>query len=218
MLPRLPVLKVVVFCKRIVVFNKTFALVGGSKNGKNKATGVLWHEGLRGRSAADVASTFISFIRKNWDTKDFIFWLGNCSAQNKNWYLYTALLNQVNPKGGYASSVILKYFEPGHTFMSVDNFHHQVEQRMRQKKNVEDFQDIADVVSSCGQSLVMKCNYFFDFAKELSQANYTREKPKLEQVQVTKFERGSIKMFWKESHKSESFKSSKFLEKKYEKI
>ena len=45
--------------------------------------------------------------------------------------------------------------------MSADNFHHQVEQRMRQKKNVEDFQDFVDVVSSCGQSLVMKCNDFF---------------------------------------------------------
>ena len=61
-----------------------------------------------------------------------------------------------------------------------------------------------------------ECNDFFDFAKGVSQSNYTREKPKLEQVQVIKFERGSIKMFWKESHKSESFKSSNFLQKKYE--
>ena len=45
--------------------------------------------------------------------------------------------------------------------MSAANLHHQVEQRMRQKKNVEDFQDFVDVVSSCGQSLVMKCNDFF---------------------------------------------------------
>ena len=112
---------------------------------------------------------------------------------------------------------LFKYFEPGHTFMSADNFHHQVERRMRQKKNVEDFQDFVDVVSSCGQSLVMKYYHFFDFPKGVSQANYIREKPKLEQVvQVIKFERGSIKMFWKESHKSESFKSSKFLQKKYE--
>ena len=65
MLPRLPGLKVVVFCKRIVVFNETFAPVGGSKNGKDKATGVLWHEGIRGRSTVDVVGTFPSFIRKN---------------------------------------------------------------------------------------------------------------------------------------------------------
>ena len=100
--------------------------------------------------------------------------------------------------------------------MSVDNFHHQVEQRMRQKKNVKDFQDFVDAASSCGQSLVMKCNDLFDIPNGVSLANYTREKPKLEQVQVIKFERGSIKMFWKESHKSESFKSSKFLQKKCE--
>ena len=118
--------------------------------------------------------------------------------------------------GGYVSSVTLKCFEPGHTFVSTDNFHLQVEQRIRQKKNVEDFQDFVDVVGSCGQSLVIKYNDFLDFPEGVSQANYTREKPKLEQVQVIKFERGSIKMFWKESHKSESFKSSKFLQKKCE--
>ena len=84
MLPTLPGLKVVVFCKCIVVFNETFAPVGGLKNGKDKAIGVLWHEGIRGQSAADVASTFVSFIRKNQDTKGFSFWLDNCSAQNKN--------------------------------------------------------------------------------------------------------------------------------------
>ena len=216
MLPRLPGLKVVVFCKRIVVFNETFAPVGGSKNGKDKATDVLWHEGIRGRSTADVESKFVSFIRKCRDTKDFIFLLDNCSAQNKNWYLYTALLNEVNAEGEYASSVTLKYFEPAHTFMSTDDFHHQMEQRMRQKKNVEYFQDFVDVVSSCDQSLVMKCNDFLDFQKGVSQANYTREKPKLEQVQVIKFEREGTKIFWKKSHKSESFTSFKLLQKKYE--
>ena len=148
MLPRLSGLKVVVFCKRIVVFNETFAPVGRSKNGKGKTTGVLLHDGIRGRSAEDVASTFVSFIRKNQDAKGFIFWLDNCSAQNKNSYLYTALLNEVNSEGGYALLVTLKYLEPGHTFMSADNFHHQVEQRMCQKKNVEDFQDFLDVVRS----------------------------------------------------------------------
>ena len=206
----------VIMLARLMVFNETFAPVGGSKNEKDKATGVLWYEGIRERTAADVASTFVSFIRKNRDAKDFIFWLNNCSAQNKNWYLYTALLNGVNLEGGYASSATLKYFEPDHTFMPADNFHHQVEQRTCQKKKVEDFQDFLDAVSSCGQSLVMKCNDFFDFPKGVSQANYTREKPKLEQVQVIKFERGSIKMFWKESHKSERFKSLKFLQKRYE--
>ena len=65
-------MKFVVFCKRVVVFNETFTPVAGSKNGKDKATVVLWHEGIRGRSVAEVASTFVSFFRKNRDTKGFI--------------------------------------------------------------------------------------------------------------------------------------------------
>ena len=66
MLSRLPGLKVVVFCKHIVVFNKTFAPVGGSKNGKDKATGVLWHEGIRGRS--DIISSCCQSLVMNATT------------------------------------------------------------------------------------------------------------------------------------------------------
>ena len=182
MLPRLPGLKVAVFCKRIVLLNESFAPIGGAKVGKQKPTGVLWHEGIKGRSATDVASTYIKFIRENRDIAHFTFWLDNCSAQNKNWYLYTALANEVNSGNNSAKTIILKYFEPGHTFMSADSFHHQVEQGMRQKKRVEDFQDFIDIVNKCGISLVMNFDDFFKIPKGLSQAKYTSNKPKLENV------------------------------------
>ena len=117
MLPWIPGLKVAVFCKGIVIFNETFAPLGGSKKG-GKATGVLWHEGVEGRSASDVASTYIRFIRSNHDVKHFIFWVDNCSGQNKNWYLFTALANEVNMKDASFQTITLKYFEPGHPFMS----------------------------------------------------------------------------------------------------
>ena len=70
---------------------------------------------------------YISFIRSNRDINDFVFWVNNCSGQNKNWYLFTALANEVNINEKNAKTIILKYFEPGHTFMSVDSFHHKVE-------------------------------------------------------------------------------------------
>ena len=63
MLPVMPGLKKVIFCKRIVMFNETFAPLGGEKN-HGKATGVLWHEGISGRTAEDVASVFISFFQE----------------------------------------------------------------------------------------------------------------------------------------------------------
>ena len=61
-----------------------------------KPTGVLWHEAIKGRSAEDVASVFIHFIRKNRDIQSFIFWDNDCSAHNKNRLLFTALANKVN--------------------------------------------------------------------------------------------------------------------------
>ena len=193
MLPRIPGLKVVVFCKRIVIFNETFAPLGKGK----KATGVLWHEGIKGRSAPDLASTYTTFIRANRDIEDFIFWVDNCSGQNKNWYLFTALSNGVNIGTSNVKTITIKYFEPGHTFMSADSFHHKVEKGMRQMKRVEDFQDFVEIVDKCGKALVMKYSDFYDVPKGLSQAVYASEKPKLENVQVIKFVRGSAKMFWK---------------------
>ena len=137
---RIPGLKVIKFCKPIVLLSEAFAPVGGSMKGqKEKAFGVLWHEAIKGRLAPDVVSTCIKFIRKNRDIIHFIFWLDNCLGQNKNWYLYTALANEVNSENKSGKTIFLKYFEPGHTFVSTDSLHHQVEQRMRQRKRVENF-------------------------------------------------------------------------------
>ena len=107
------------------MFNETFAPVGGSKNGK--PVGVLWHEAIRGRSAEDVASAFIAFLRTLENLEDVFLWLDNFSAQGKNWWIYTALVAEVNRRCGNMETITIKYFEPGHTFMSADSFHHQVE-------------------------------------------------------------------------------------------
>ena len=114
-------------------------------------------------------------------------------------------------------TIILKYFEPGHTFMSADSFHHKVELAMRQKKRVEDFQDFVDIVNNCGRALVMSFDYFFEFPKSVSQAKYAQNKPKLQDVRVVKFVRGSNQICWKNDHRDNNFKSSSILQKKYEK-
>ena len=97
MLPGLPGLKQAMFCKRLVLFDGTFVPVRGWKKSKTlKPTGILWHEAIKGRSAEDVASAFIHFTYKNRDIQSFIFWADNSSAQNKNWFFFTALANKVN--------------------------------------------------------------------------------------------------------------------------
>ena len=126
LLPRLPGLKKAIFCKRLVTFNESFVPVG-HKHGKG--IGVLWHKGIAGRSASEVASTFINIVRSSRlrDFKHVTFWADNCSGQNKNWYLFSALVNEVNRPDGNAESITVIFFEPGHMFMSAGSFHSMVE-------------------------------------------------------------------------------------------
>ena len=111
----------------------------------------------------------------------------------------------------------MKYFESGHTFVLADSFHHKVELAIRQKKRVEDFQDFVDIVNNCGRALVMSFDDFFEFPKGVSQVKYVQNKPKLEDVQVLKFVRGSNQIYWKNDHRDNNFKPSRVLKKKYEK-
>ena len=63
----------------------------------------------------------------------------------------------------------------------------------------------------------MSFHDFFKFPKGVFQAKYAQNKPKLEDVQVVKFVRGSTQIYWKNNHRDNNFKSSRFLQKKYEK-
>ena len=122
------------------MFNETFAPLGGEKN-HGTSTGVLWHEGISGRTAEDVASVFISFLRTVQDVKSITIWLDNCSAQGKNWWFFTALAAEVNSPDGNFLTIRCKYFEPGHTFMSADSFHHLIEQGLKNAGKVQNFSD-----------------------------------------------------------------------------
>ena len=149
MLPRLPELKQAIFCKRLVLFNETFASSGGEAKGKSiKPTGVLWHEPIKGRSAEDVASSFIFFFHAKIEI--------------------SIILYEVNDTNGTTNEVTIKYFKPGHTFMSTDSFHHAIEQGMRKKQRTEDFQDFVDLVDFSGKALLMKHDDFLQIPRGVS--------------------------------------------------
>ena len=139
MLLRVPGYKIAIFTKRMVCFHETFASIASFVD--HRPLGVVWNEPITGRNACDVASSFVQYIRgeiSSKGTQEFYIWADNCSAQNNNWTLYTALTAEVNKENG-PRLVTIKYFEPGHTFMSADSFHRIVEQRLKQKNNVYDF-------------------------------------------------------------------------------
>ena len=92
MLPRMPGIKTAVFTRRIILFNETFAPVGGH----GKPLGYIWHEGIRRRNDEDIASVYIKFLEKFDNEPCMVLWADNCTAQNKNWTLYSALVHYVN--------------------------------------------------------------------------------------------------------------------------
>jgi hypothetical protein len=71
------------------VFNEIFA----SLRPKGKSHCVLWYEAVADRKAENIADSILSIMREERDAKNFIFWAdNNCTGQNKNWVLFTALI------------------------------------------------------------------------------------------------------------------------------
>ena len=156
MLPHLPGIKTALLTRRILMINQTIAPLGGSSKGLGKPIGFLWHEGVQGRNDEDVASAVIKFLSSLQGCSKVTLWCDYCSGQNKNWTLFSAIVHQLfNPKN-LLECVTLKFFEKGHTFMSADSFHHSVEEEIRSKKRLYDFQDFVDCVNNRGSADIMK--------------------------------------------------------------
>jgi len=194
MMPRLPGVKTAVFTRRLVVFHETFVPLKSLDN----SVSVLWHEAISGRNAEDIASTFICAMKQEPDVSHFILWMDNCSAQNKNWVVFTAMCAFVNTELG-PQSVTFKYLITGHTFMSADAFHAKVEKEIRAKKNLFDFDDLKEAVSNANKTAKVMSLEAADFQMWKSGAYRTRQQdsPLLSSLHQVRFIKGSRSMYYK---------------------
>ena len=78
--------------------------------------------------------------------------------------------------------------------MSADSFHHQVEDKIRRKKYLYDFNDHVDCVDSAGKGLLMKPEEFFDFKSYQSKAEDSNS-PNLSEISKIQFRKGETNMF-----------------------
>ena len=92
----------------------------------------MWHEALRGRGAENIVDSVYTVVTAEKDVQEFIFWMDNCSSQNKNWVLYTSLVMMVNREEG-PKRITLKYLTKGHTHNAADGIHGNIETKMRKK-------------------------------------------------------------------------------------
>ena len=108
----------------------------------------MWHEALRGRGAENIVDSVYTVVTAEKDVQEFIFWMDNCSSQNKNWVLYTSLVMMVNREEG-PKRITLKYLTKGHTHNAADSIHDNIEMKMRKKGKCYDFPDFVDCVANC---------------------------------------------------------------------
>lgn len=206
MLPRCEMFKELIFTPRIICFNESFVPIGKQTNTR-KPVAIIWHEGVAGRNKFDIMSTFYNFFLLHRDAPDPILWMDNCAAQNKNWNLYCFFVYLINSTEINCSSITLKYLETGHTFMSADSFHHQVEKSLKQKKKVMDFEDYVNCVKQSNNSRVevkiLNFTNFYD-AKDHSsrfKLGKTVPKPYLNNFYEVQFRRGHKTLFYKTDFK-----------------
>ncbi|CAH0397369.1 unnamed protein product [Chilo suppressalis] len=212
MLPRIDTFKAALFCPRLVAYNETFVPLGNFKKGHVFAA--VWHEGVAGRKQEDITSTFKAFLLNNRDAEHIVLWLDNCSAQNKNWCFFTFLISIINNLEISATTIELKFFEPGHTFMSADSFHHFVEQSMDKKGKLYDYQDFLEAVETSLKSgkVEVKSMEIIDFVNFKSHISHKKNKDidgnrvYIKDIVHLMVKRGSHSFFYKKNFDDIEFK------------
>ena len=202
-----------VFVSRLVCFNETFA---GSKSVKAEYA-VLWHEGISGRKASDVASSYVKFLTTSEEDKP-ILWADNCSGQNKNWTLYTALVQVVNAEWG-PSEITIKYLEAGHTYMGADSVHGNVGKKMKQHAEIITFNDLATLIDGAAKTykvVRMSVDDFYKFSAENRLRNRKKEPiPLLCDIAEVKFVKGSKCMYIKKDLELDEYETVDFLKPRF---
>lgn len=219
MLPRLEMYKKAIFTQRLIAYNESFVPIG-KITAERFPFAVLWHEAISARNQEDIISAFKAFFIHNRDVKHFVLWLDNCSSQNKNWAIFSFLIYIINYQGISAETITIKYFEPGHTFMSADSFHHQVEESLKRLKKIYDFEDFVHAVEMCNKRRVnVKKMLLEDFQLWKNLSSISKVKKETPRVYISKLteilvKRNEYELYFK-VNSNDDWKKLDFLQKKY---
>ncbi|KAJ8728269.1 hypothetical protein PYW08_016654 [Mythimna loreyi] len=151
LLPDMPKIKDSFFLSRLVAFNLTFAPL--CKDAKINSKCVVWHEAMMGRDANNIIDALMAFLISERDVKKITLWCDNCTGQNKNWFLFTALVMIVNSECINIDTITLRFLTKGHTHMSADGVHGNIEKEMRRRDGVYDYEDYKSIIANCRKNI-----------------------------------------------------------------
>jgi len=202
------------FVSRLVVFNETFASLTSDKPDYV----ILWHEAVSGRLSGDVASAYVKCL-VNCGSNKVVFWADNCSAQNKNWTLFTALTCCVNAEWG-PSEICIKFLERRHTFMKADSVHGLIGMKMKKTAEILTFDDFVELCNKAGkkiQPITLSEHDFYNFVP-MQRARKTKNVtlPLLADICQVCFQKGSRKLLYKCTFNEENYTEVDFLRPRFD--
>ena len=188
-----------VFVSRLVTFNETFATLNENKD----SILILWHEATAGRTAQDVAASYLRVIELS-DDRILVFWADNCGGQNKNWFLFTVLVKTVNNPSWNVDRIRIKYLHKGHTYMRADSLHGSFGKKLKAKDEIINFQSFSNICLLARKNvrcIHMTHENFFDFPSEVRsrKTKAGRSIPLLEEIVEVEFRKNDRKMYFKRS-------------------
>lgn len=133
---------------------------------------------------------------------------------------FSMLADLINSDVIATEQMTLYYFEPGHTFMSCDQFHHQVELSMKKKGRIYDFTDFEEAVGSANNGKVilksLQPQDFIDYTNNISDRRIQNANPRvyLKNISQIRFIRSSFDLHYKNDF-AENYKTMKFLNDKF---
>lgn len=173
-----------------------------------------------GRDDEDITSAFMHLMNLPNIKKypNLVLWLDNCSAQNKNWTLYSAIVGFINnlelDSSDNLNRITLKYFEPGHTFMSADSFHALVEKSFKASKRLYDYKDYEAALRKVGSIFSMTIGDFKNHRSHLSHGQRSKAtRPLLSDIYKAEFVRGSTSILYSTRRNPDESNECDFLTK-----
>nr|CAI5839646.1 unnamed protein product [Callosobruchus analis] len=98
--------------------------------------------------------SFVPLGKKSKTYPWAVLWHEGVAGRSKDDIISTFFVYIVNSSEVALENLTIKFFEPGHTFMAADSFHHQVELSLKRKKKVCDFDDFCEVVERANSARV----------------------------------------------------------------
>ncbi|KAL5236922.1 hypothetical protein ACI65C_004332 [Semiaphis heraclei] len=219
MLPRVDSFKKVIFVRRLTAYHESFVPLGDKPI--NDTFSCIWHEAISGRNKEDIISTYYAFLISLRDIPHVVIWLDNCSSQNKNWTLLSFLIFFINSNQTATNIIDLFFFEPGHTFMSADNFHHQVESSLKKRKKIYDFNDFSDAIQYAKKDKIivkqMQIEDFYLWKDNKSQLKTSKSANRvlLRDIVAIRAERSNFNLLYKTDLKKNDYQILDFLNKRH---